>query len=92
MYGTEFVGFPAGGSGREPACQCRRHKKHRFDPWVGKIPWWRKWLPTPVFLPRESHGLNSLVGYRPQGRKGSDMTEVTKRTYAHRIFSVADAS
>ncbi|XDA86191.1 hypothetical protein R6Z07F_015941 [Ovis aries] len=33
-----------------------------FDPWVGKIPWRRKWPPTPVFLPGESHGQRSLVG------------------------------
>ena len=39
--------------------------RNRFDPWVGKIPWWRKWHPTPVFLPRESHGQKSLVGYSP---------------------------
>ena len=46
-----------------------------FDPWVGKIPWRRKWQPTPVFLPGESHGQRSLVGYSPWGRKESDMTE-----------------
>ena len=40
-------------SGKEPACQCRRHG---FDLWVGKIPWRRAWQPTPVFLPGESHG------------------------------------
>ena len=37
--------FPGGASGKESACQCRRHKRHRFDPWVGKIPWSRKWQP-----------------------------------------------
>ena len=41
-----------------------------FDPWVGKIPWRREWLPTPVFWPREFHGL-----YSPQGSKEMDMTE-----------------
>ncbi|KAB0337726.1 hypothetical protein FD754_025020 [Muntiacus muntjak] len=35
----------------------------RFDPWVRKIPWRRKWQPTPVFMPRELHGQRSLVGY-----------------------------
>ena len=40
--------------------------------WVGKIPWRREWLPTAVFLPGESHGQRSLVGYRPWGRKESD--------------------
>ena len=38
-------------------------KRCRFDPWVGKIPWRRPWQPTPVFLPRESHGQRSLAGY-----------------------------
>ena len=33
--------FPGGASGKEPTCQCRRCKRHRFDPWVGKIPWRR---------------------------------------------------
>ena len=47
-------GFPGGASGKEHACQCSRHKRHRFDPWVGKILWRRAWLPTPVFLPGES--------------------------------------
>ena len=46
----------------------------RFDPWVGKILWRRKWQPTPVFLPGKSHGCRSLVGYSPWGHKGSDTT------------------
>ena len=48
-----------------------------FSPWVGKIPWRRAWQPIPVFLPEESHGQRSLVGYSPWGCKESDMTEVT---------------
>ena len=36
-----------------------------FNPWVGKIPWRRAWQPTPEFLPGESHGQRSLVGYSP---------------------------
>ena len=48
-------GFPGGTSGKELACQCRRHKKCRFDPWVKKIPWRKAWHPTPLFLPGESH-------------------------------------
>ena len=58
-------GFPGGASGKEPACQCRRYKRNRFGPWVGKIPWRRAWQPPPVFLPGESHGQRSLVGYSP---------------------------
>ena len=46
-----------------------------FDPWVRKIPWRRKWLPTPVFLPGEFHGQRSLAGYSPRGHKESDATE-----------------
>ena len=46
-----------------------------FDPWVGKIPWGRKWQPTPVFLSGEFHGQRSLVSYSPWGCKESDMTE-----------------
>ena len=62
----------------EPACQGRKCKRYRFNPWVGKIPWRKKWQPTPVFLPGESHGKRSLVGYRPQGCKDADTTEVTQ--------------
>ena len=47
----------------------------RFDPWVGKIPWRRKWQPTPVLLPGKSHGWRILVGYSPWGCKESDITE-----------------
>ena len=46
-----------------------------FNPWVGKVPWRRKWRLTPVVLPGESHGRRSLVGYSPGGRKELDMTE-----------------
>ena len=44
---------------------------------LSNIPWRRKWQPTPVFLPGESHGRRSLVGYRPWGHKKSDTTEHT---------------
>ena len=55
-------------------------KRCGFDPWVGKNPWRRAWQPTPVFLPRESHGQRSLVGYGPWGHKELDMTEVTEHS------------
>ena len=51
------------------------YRRPRFDPWVRKIPWRRKWLPTPVFLPGEFHGQRSLVGYSPWSRKELDTTE-----------------
>ena len=43
-------------SSKESACQCRRHRRHRFNPWVEKILWKRKWWPTPVFLLGKLHG------------------------------------
>ncbi|XDA81174.1 hypothetical protein R6Z07F_011148 [Ovis aries] len=46
-----------------------------FNPWVGKIPWRRKWQPTPVLLPGKSHGRRSLAGYSPWGCKESGRTE-----------------
>ena len=70
-------GFPAGNSGREPAGRCSRHERRWFDPWVGKIPWRRKWQATPVFLPGKPCGQRSLVGYNPWGHKESDMTKAT---------------
>ena len=51
--------------GKEPACQCKRHKTCGFDRWVGKILWRRACQPTPVFMPRESHEQRSLAGYSP---------------------------
>ena len=59
-------GFPQWLNGKEFACQYRRHG---FDPWVRKIPWRRKWQPTPVFLPEKSHGQRSLEGYSPRCRR-----------------------
>ena len=67
-------------SGRQSACQCRRCKRLGFDPWAGKIPWSRKWQPTPGFLPGKSHGQRSLAGYsrtEKPSRLQSDTTEHT---------------
>ena len=60
------VGLPWWLSIKESTCQCRRS---RFNPWVGKIPWRNKWLLIPVFLPGESYGQRSLVGYSRWGHK-----------------------
>ena len=49
-------------SGKEPISQCKRHKRLGFHPWVGKISWRRKWLPSPVLLLGKSYGWGSLVG------------------------------
>ena len=71
------LGFSGGASGKEPACQCRRHKRHRFGPRVGKIPWRKAWQLTAVLLPGESHGQRSLAGYGPVSQR-VDMTETTQ--------------
>ena len=61
---------------RERLClQCRSRRRRGFYPWVGKIPWVRKWQPTPVFLPGKFHGQKSWVGYSPRGHKESNTTE-----------------
>ena len=56
-------------------CQCRRCKRYRFNPWIQKIPWRRKWQLTSLFLPGKFHGHRNLVGYIPEGRKESDTTD-----------------
>ena len=83
-------GVPDGTSGKEPACQCRRCKRRRFDPWIRKIPWRRARQPTPVFLPGESHGQRSLEGNSPWGCKESDTTEVTLCMHARRSHGNSD--
>ena len=71
-------------SGKEPACQCRRHG---LNPWVGKIPWRRKWQSTPEFLPGKSHGQRSPEGYSPWGHKRvwHDL-ETKHQQYSHCII------
>ena len=64
-------------SGKEPACQCRKCSRSRFNSWIGKIFWRKKWQPTPLFLPGESQGWQSLAGCCLWGRTESDTTEGT---------------
>ena len=59
---TIFQDFSDGTSGKESNCQCRSPQRHGFHPWAGKIPWGRKWQPTPVFLPGQFHRQRSLAG------------------------------
>ena len=69
---------------KEPTCQCRRHKRCIFDPWVRKIPWRRKWHPTPVFLPGKSHGQRTLAGYSPCGHTElDDWSDLAQHRTAH---------
>ena len=84
----QLFGFPAGANGKESTCQCRRCKRHTFNPWVRKIPWRRKWQSTAVFLPRKSHGQKTLVGYSPWGCKESDRSEATLHTCTHAVIQL----
>ena len=68
-YFTSIWGqsFPGSSVSKERICpQCRRL---RLNPWVGEIPWRRKWQPTPVILHGKSYGQRSLAGYSPWGYK-----------------------
>ena len=66
------MGLPGGSDDKKICLQCRRPG---FDAWVRNIPWRRERLPTPVFLPGESHGQGSLEGYSPWSCRESDRTE-----------------
>ena len=79
------MGFPGCTSGKESACQCRRHRRRGSDPWIRKIPCSRKWQPTPVFLLGKFHGQKSLVGYSPWGCKEWDEHTHT-HTHTHRFI------
>ena len=61
-------------SGKESVCQCR---KRVFYPWVGKIPWRRKWKTTPVLLPGKPHGQRRLAGYSPRSCRVSHDSALT---------------
>ena len=88
-WGNGMSGLPWQLSGKKSACSsdCRRLRRHGFNPWVRKIPWRRKWQPTPVFLPGESYRQRSLVGCNPGGHKESDTTEHAHTyTYLHYLL------
>ena len=62
------------------ACQDRRYKRGRFDPWERKISWRREWQPTPVFLPGTAHGQRSLVGYSLRGQESDTIKWLSRHT------------
>ena len=95
-----ITGLPWWLSGKESPCQWRRLRKRGYEgdsrnmsliPWIRKIPWRRKWQPTPVFLLGESYGQRNLVGYSPWGHKESEMTEqLSVHTHTHLITPPKD--
>ena len=70
-----LLGFPGGTSSKEFTFWYRSHKRYVFHSWVRKISWRRKWQPTPVFLPGESHGWRSPTGFSSWGCTEWDTTE-----------------
>ena len=78
--------FPAGTSGKEPACQCRRLISLRFNPWVRKILWRMAWQATPVFLPREFHEPRSLEGYSHGVAKSQTIQATNTFTFRVCVF------
>ena len=81
---TIFIaGFSGGASAGESACQSRRQKRCRFDPWARKIPWRREWQSATVILP----GKRSLVGYSPRVTKSQTWLSTHTCTHQH-IFNV----
>ena len=74
-------------SGIESTCQCRRCG---FDPWVGKVPWRRKWQPTAIFFPGKFHRQESLVGYSPWGCKRVQHNWVTDHTHTQEMINTED--
>ena len=75
-----YMSFPCGSDGKSVSLQGGRP---RFSPWVKKIPWRRKWQPTPVLLPGKLHGWRNLVGYSLWGCKELD---TTKQLRFHFLF------
>ena len=78
----EYLSFPGSLDGKESAFNAGDLCS---DPWVGKIPWRREWLPTPVLLPGKFNGQRSLVGYSPWGLKESDMTDRLTLSLFHTV-------
>ena len=87
-----ILGLPRYHSGKESTSQSRRSKRHGClweDLLIsGKIPWSRKWQPTPVFLPEKFHGHRHPAGYSPWSCKESDMAEHTHINHEDTYFTL----
>ena len=70
---------PGSTGGEESVCQCRRCKRYKFDYWISKIPWNKKWKPIPVFLPGKFHGQKSLAVHGV----GKTQTQLSAHTHTH---------
>ena len=90
-FHARMQGLPLWLSGKESTCQCKRHS---FNPWVGKIPWRRKWQPTSTYLPGKSHGQRNPVGYSPWGHKRvrQDLTTKQQQRVTHAQTNISTLS
>ena len=85
IWFTDLIlnGLPRWHSDKESACQCRRCRRPRFNPWIGKIPCSRKWQPTPAYLPGKSHGQRSLAGYSPWVHRQTGLSDFHFTSYMY---------
>ena len=81
--------FPGGSVVKNLPCQYRRCQRPGLNPRIGKIPWRRKWQPTPVFLPGESHGQRNLAGYRTCSGKESDTMSTNELSQAQDLLCIS---
>ena len=79
------TGFPGATVVVNLPAKCRKYKRRRFDPWVGKVLWSRKQQPIPVFLPGKFHGQRSPVGYSPWGSQRVGRSQ-TDRAHTHKVI------
>ena len=84
----QSMGLPRWLSGKESSCQGRILRRHKFNPWVGKIPQRRKWQPTPVFMLEKFHGQRSLRGYSSWGGKELDRQSTTAKATLSSTFKL----
>ena len=82
-WDLSFYGIPKWLSGKEYVCQCRRQKKHGFNPWIGNVPWRRVCPPTAVFLPGKFCAQKSLVGYSHGATKTRTWLSACVRAHTH---------
>ena len=71
------MGFPGSAKGKKSTCQCRRCKRHGFNPWVGKTPWGSLWQPTPVFLSGEDPWTEEPGELQSIGLQSRDVPKAT---------------
>ena len=83
-----YLSFPSDAVGKESPCQCRRHRRHGFGPWVRKIPWSRKWQPSSGFWPGKFHALRSLAGYSPRIHKSQTGLSMHTLRHTPHIFHI----